>query len=221
MGTATGPVKLRARFVPEDIGIRWYDGNTQVNVSSSSNTCEYDTGINLPTTPTRTGYTFNGWKVVPQYDMSTLNAVPNATYSWAKDSNTCRYCDNANNECVRSSEVCNNTEFKDLNTGDWKVTFSYGTIYGQSRCSVTYSGQLISDSIDETTGGIYCWCRITGIIPSNQNTRYAPKQSVWILNKRVSGNIGSDCQHQECASGCAIVIKGVIGYRQRAFGQSN
>ena len=69
----TGPVRLRAEFTPEIINLKWYDeNNNRINVASASNTCTYDTAISLPTNPTKTGYKFKGWKIVQDYDFSTL-----------------------------------------------------------------------------------------------------------------------------------------------------
>lgn len=42
------------------INLLWYDG---VNDNPTSSTCTYNTQIDLPETPTRAGYIFNGWKV--------------------------------------------------------------------------------------------------------------------------------------------------------------
>ena len=43
-----------------DITLNWYNGNTL----HDTNTCVYDSSVTLPSTePTKTGYTFQGWKV--------------------------------------------------------------------------------------------------------------------------------------------------------------
>ena len=66
MESPTGPVRLRAEFTPEIINLKWYDedGN-RVTVPTTSNSCTYDTSISLPPNPTKTGYKFKGWKVMP------------------------------------------------------------------------------------------------------------------------------------------------------------
>ena len=63
--TSTGPVQLRADFTPEVINLKWYNGDTRVNVATASNSCTYDTAISLPTNPTKPGYKFKGWNIIP------------------------------------------------------------------------------------------------------------------------------------------------------------
>ena len=67
LGTDTGPANLRANFTAENINLRWYNGNTRVNVPTASNSCTYDTPISLPANPTKPGYKFKGWKVITDY----------------------------------------------------------------------------------------------------------------------------------------------------------
>ena len=70
----SGTVRLRARYEPNTMNIRWYNNNTEISpTNSAANTCNYDGALTLPENqPTRTGYSFAGWRVRPQYDFSTL-----------------------------------------------------------------------------------------------------------------------------------------------------
>ena len=53
------PTEVYAIYKPNTINLNWWNGNGSV----AQTTCEYDGTITLPTTPTRTGYTFAGWKL--------------------------------------------------------------------------------------------------------------------------------------------------------------
>ena len=54
---------LFAKWTANSIGTTWYqeDGTTQITVPASAQSCTYDAGVNLPQTPTKQGYTFDGW----------------------------------------------------------------------------------------------------------------------------------------------------------------
>ena len=68
LSTDTGPTNLRANYESNTLNLRWYDDdNNRINVSSSSDSCIYGGAINLPTPPTKRGYTFKGWKVIQDY----------------------------------------------------------------------------------------------------------------------------------------------------------
>lgn len=61
----TKDITCTAVFNPNIIDIDWDPANGE---SVISNTCIYDDSITLPTPPEKTGYTFNGWKVVDKPD---------------------------------------------------------------------------------------------------------------------------------------------------------
>ena len=50
---------VEADWTANTININWYNGDNVV----STNTCTYDGTITLPTEPTKTGYTFAGWRL--------------------------------------------------------------------------------------------------------------------------------------------------------------
>ena len=76
LGTATGPANLEADWTANTINLEWYNEDTKLTVPTTSNTCTYDGGITLPSTnPTKTGYTFKGWKV--RSAASQVSAGPN------------------------------------------------------------------------------------------------------------------------------------------------
>ena len=62
--TYSGTSNLSANWEANTIHLHWYDGNTELTVPSESQSCVYDGDLTPPATiPTRTGYTFTGWKV--------------------------------------------------------------------------------------------------------------------------------------------------------------
>ena len=67
LNTYTGTSNLSVDWQPNTIDLHWYaDSNatTEMNVASASQSCTYDGTLTPPATiPTKTGYTFKGWKV--------------------------------------------------------------------------------------------------------------------------------------------------------------
>ena len=61
----TGTANLTAEWEANTIGISWYsDGQKITGDANAATQCTYDQTFSLPTQPTKTGYTFTGWKVV-------------------------------------------------------------------------------------------------------------------------------------------------------------
>ena len=65
LGTYSGTSNLQANWQANKIDLFWYSDDTQItDVQNAATSCNYDSGLTVPsTTPTKTGYTFNGWKV--------------------------------------------------------------------------------------------------------------------------------------------------------------
>ena len=62
--TYSGNSNLAADWQPNTINISWYNENEKLTVQQSAQSCIYDGGLIVPSTPpTRTGYTFAGWEV--------------------------------------------------------------------------------------------------------------------------------------------------------------
>ena len=60
LSTYSGTTNLQANWEPNTIDITWYNGNDVF----ATNSCVYDDILTLPSgTPTKTGYTFDGWRV--------------------------------------------------------------------------------------------------------------------------------------------------------------
>ena len=227
LDTTSGTANLRADFDANTIDLRWYDNNTLLNVSStSSNTCTYDTTISLPTNPTKKGYTFKGWKVRPEYDMDQLDASLNGIESWNKsigsNADFCRYYSQQSGVV----QDCNQyAEYRTLNRHEWKTVFSYGTIYGASKCVTANMSESQIDSMAQGSGE-YCKCKVTGYKPNNSNTIYGPKKKMNWVHYASAGDI-SYCLRQ-CAMYCSYMsmVNGIGApgncstCRRQLFGQS-
>ena len=192
LGTSTGSAQLRANFTPEVITLRWYNNNTLLDVTStSSNTCTYDNAISLPTNPTKTGYTFKGWKIKPEYDFSTLD-VSQLVDAYAKGSYTC---------FKPWEDMTCDSQFSDLNIGEWKKVFNHGSLYGMASCSTSNT-----NAPDEINFGIYCWCKVTGYKPNNSDTLYRPSPTLqWIFSQNYQTEGGCTSR---CAFSCSSMFYG-------------
>ena len=213
--TYSGNSNLQADWAPNTINLRWYNNNTLMDVQTAANTCTYDGALAVPSTaPTRTGYTFDGWTVRPEYDFSTFT-VKTGAEAWGKTKNgNCWYGDRRTDSNASHQVQCN-SNFDDLERGEWKNSFSYGTIYGMTMCSSTAGttrGEIGTPV--ETTNGEYCWCKVTGYIPSNSNIKYAPSNAVpWVYTYKPS-----NCK-AGCADWCAWSFIGSNNMQNHGFGK--
>lgn len=55
----SGTSNLQANWQANTINITWYNGDSQV----ASNSCTYGGALTIPSAPSKTGYTFKGWRV--------------------------------------------------------------------------------------------------------------------------------------------------------------
>ena len=216
LNTDTGPVNLRAEFEPETINLRWYNNNTLLDTTSTnSNTCTYDTAINLPADPVKPGYKFKGWKVQPEYDFSTLgNSFQGSQYGHGND-----LCCHGNHWECNSSMCTTNTEFKEIQLNEWKLFKSgTGTLYGISKCSgqagnnYSYAWNGDNSNYISTTQHLdsangtkeYCWCNATGFKPLNSSiTNRSSSVLPWVFYRKIDGT--AVCA-QYCPYLCAIAI---------------
>ena len=200
--TYSGNSNLSADWQPNEIKLKWYNNNTLLDVQSSANTCVYDGILTIPqTAPTRTGYTFAGWTVIPEYDFSTLPTNETGLEAYGTGDSGYHVCYKRGS--IKEGDACRTEDFidgfNDLDTLEWKTIFSWGTIYGMSMCSSTTGTESGESGTPSATDGQYCWCKATGYIPNNENTKYSPKRSGWVYNS----NAGSICKWV-CAGRCAL-----------------
>ena len=118
--TTTGPATLNARWSANTIILNWNAGNdatfTAPVQGSAAYSCEYDGGITLPTAPTRSGYTFGGWRVVD--DVCADPASPSCCAITDNEDPGCSdYCNTAAGE--NDYEHCP-SEYCDANPADYE-----------------------------------------------------------------------------------------------------
>ena len=172
----------------------------------TSNTCVYDGGLTIPNPPSRTGYTFTGWRVRPHYDFTTIPTSGNAITARGRADNMCF---NNNNGSTVSCD-----DDKELLSQEWYIKFSHGTVYGMAKCSVTNT----ADSVPENTYGGSCWCKATGYKLNDGDTVYGPSKALpWVL--AYNDSVGN------CATYCVYRCIRHLGYlsdskskRQKLFG---
>ena len=221
LDTTSGTANLRADFEANRIDLRWYNNNTLLNVSStSSDKCTYDTTIDLPTNPTKTGYTFKGWKVRPEYDFSTLPTNVNGTEYRAVN----KYRDWCWRNADQDDHKCTDA-YADLDVAEWKVVFSWGTVYGMSLCSSTNgvtTGKI--DTPVTSWDSSYAWCKITGYKPANGNIKYSPNTAVpWVFvgDTTTGGSIPARACTYHAMRDCSTQIMSDSSFRQTLFGQTS
>ena len=221
LGQTSGTVNMEMDWQPNTIQIRWYNGNTLINTTNGAeNSCVYDDDLYLPATPTRKGYTFEGWEVHPQMDFSTIPTNPNGSECWAiGQKNSANYClhreENATEEYMNGVECNSDIEYTKLQRYEWGVKFGHGNIYGVSMCSITNGGSIGAPGIPSATKGEYCWCQMSGYKPANQTIIYAPETLVSWVHDQSAGNI-TNCEI-DCAAGCAFFTRRFSSFRTALF----
>ncbi len=203
--TYSGTSNLQADWTANEISLYWYNNNTLMEVDSTSSDCTYDSTLTPPSTiPTRTGYTFTGWKVRPQMDFSTIPTTGNGTF-WAKGTDTdgeplCLY-----NTTSSSSMSCDSdSNFDELQEQEWKVQFTHGTVYGMSGCGSPVGTRNQPGTPTIGTGG-GCWCKATGYKPTGASVISAPSVALsW-----VSGG-GNYTNFSNCERLCSTLCGGLI-----------
>ena len=216
----TGTADIEIDWEPNVIGLKWYDGESELNVANASQTCTYDDMITVPAQPTKPGYTFNGWKI-PKTDFSALPKNQNGTHRYGKGINTSTnsdYCMQGSGSNGSSTLDCSDTNVADLNRREWKVLFTWGTIYGSSMCSSSYVNTSFAiGTPDESSVGNQCWCKVTGYIPSGSSIKYLPAYSaVYVITQP---NIFKDVPscYLYCATNCAFYLDNSNNFRSNIF----
>jgi len=180
-GATDGSVNLTADWTANTINLEFFPNNGEATIIGQ--TCTYDGDISLPTPSTKTGYTFMGWRFRPPLDLTTWNygSVPefNADYAaWMPITSGTDSVTVARAVATSYEGFGGGTDHSaGLNNGEWTVKFGNGTVKGTSVCSLTVrpdDGNIyVSDVIDESGGGRWCWCRVTGV-DTDDNGTYTP-----------------------------------------------
>ena len=204
--TYSGNSNLSADWQPNEIQLRWYNGNTLMNVQNTANTCVYDSTLTIPSTaPTRTGYTFAGWTVRPEMDFSTIPTNVIGTERWMIGTqNNHDLCWYDTNTGAAYTVSCNTYDsYKELQQQEWKVKFSHGYLYGMAGCSET-NGTYAQPGNPTIGSGGYCWCKATGYKATNSNIIRGPSAKLpWVFRTNLNNYI--NCIYT-CTTYCAYRI---------------
>ena len=170
---------------------------------SEDATCTFGNTFNLPTQPTRQGYTFTGWLI--QSALSQVDASINGAHHYSRNP-----WDNCFDEL--DEQLCSDSHYSDLNGSSWKVQFSYGTVYGKSICSDRSGRNYGRTGNPGSEDGDDCWCKVTGVVPSGGG--YAQSVSApWVYNSLMEGDCSDICVRE-----CADAIKDDSAFRSTAYG---
>ena len=197
-----------------------------MNVASASQSCVYDGTLTPPATiPTKTGYTFKGWRV---RDLTCgLSHVDTSIYgTWYASKGSTGYCYYRNNDTEEEVDGdCSDSHFAGLNNSEWKTNFSYGTVKGTSYCSGlsgdnnnwTWSDPSRATESELTSASgekKYCWCAATSYTPDGGNQCNIASPS-WVFYN-VFGS-ASGCAN-DCAYECVDNVSYSGGFRHAMFG---
>ena len=217
--TYSGTSNLQANWSANTIQLHWYNGDTEIqNVPVASQSCTYDDSLTPPSTiPTRTGYTFRGWRVkqFPQCNLSGLDASIGADMdadhiAWQPINGSSGY---TVAQVIADGYLSGTDHSSELSNGEWRIIFSYGTVKGRAKCSNT-NGDYATVGTPSNTNGEYCWCVATSYVP-NGGTQCNIAPPSWVFyDYYVSA---SNCANY-CASNCAYNVNDSDGFRRAVFG---
>ena len=226
----SGTSNLQAGWQANTIQLHWYNGDDEIqNVPVASQSCTYDGTLTPPTTiPTRTGYTFKGWRA-RQCSLSSLDTSITGTWEASKGSTgICMYRNLDTGDKV--NDDCSDSHVDGLNNGEWQDNFSYGTVKGTSYCSGksgdNHNWQWGGNSSDwsateselTSASGVkrYCWCAATAYTPSGGNQCNVASPS-WVFASDIG--VSSECA-RECADYCTGYVMSYGDFRRAVFGVS-
>ena len=217
----TGTSNLTANWTGNNINLHWYNNNTLIeNVPSVSASCEYGDVLTPPQTiPTRSGYTFKGWRARSKINFIQVTLTDPAVYwGYGKGVDYCRSYSLGDHAEYHNDAECNDTEFDELEQSEWKAVFNEGTVYGMAKCSKKEGNNndyswtndssywTASESeLNSAMGSVeYCWCKATGYKPNSSSTINAPLvQPGWIYVMIPSGGWCS----KTCPCACATFLR--------------
>ena len=226
--TYSGTSNLQANWNANTIDLHWYNGDTELTVPSASQSCTYDGTLTPPTTiPTKTGYTFKGWRVrqagtscfASQVCGLNGSAVNGLTYNM-DDSTAYGYYSHDGQYKLNESTY-------GLTAGEWVAKdTSGGIVKGIVSCNST-TGSREYDSCEgdaikpgntfsSSSSGQYCWCKISSYTPSGGSVCNVASPS-WVF--RNNDGSASNCAYW-CEARCAAYFVDQVGFRRAVFGVS-
>ena len=222
----SGTSNLEAGWQANTIQLHWYNGDDELTVPSASQSCVYDGGLTPPTTiPTRTGYTFKGWRVKSCFasQVCGLNgsAVNGLTYDNTDSTAFGYYGHNGQYKLNESTYG--------LTAGEWALKdTSGGIIKGIASCNSTNGEGGVYDScasdaikpgntFSSSSGGEYCWCKISSYTPSGGSACNVASPS-WVFPHDIlfASSVSSCARY--CAVYCANGVESDPDFRRAVFG---
>ena len=214
------------------IDLSWDGGSIPTPAS-----CTYGSTFTSPSAPTApTGYHFVEWQIIDtkpsqggDCGIDDLDVTEDGVWMGQKsiDHIECLW---ANDNIPYLSTSCSDPGITDLTWSEWKVEFSYGTIYGVAKCSST-EGDNVQESwppdkvdfwllsgepeIDEKGENEYCWCRLTGFLESKANEMCVVTSADWVY----MGNLSGKCE-TVCAYNCMGRAVSVESFRNALYNYS-
>ncbi|MBQ3784914.1 MAG: InlB B-repeat-containing protein, partial [Alphaproteobacteria bacterium] len=220
---------LQVDWQPNTIALHWYNGDTELTVPSASQSCTYDGTLTPPATiPTKTGYTFKGWRV--KQGNSGGQQAQQCTFA----SSVCGLSSSQVSSLVGTNSgwishdgqyTAGESQYGLISAGDWALQFNNGDVVrGIASCNdVSGSEQWEtcntdafkpSNTFNTSSTGQYCWCKMISYTPSG-GSDCSVVSSAWVFEYD-NGN-ESDCAN-ECASYCAFDLWTYdITFRQAVF----
>ncbi|MFQ6695948.1 MAG: InlB B-repeat-containing protein [Alphaproteobacteria bacterium] len=194
LSTYTGPANLTANWTGNNISVTWYNGDTEYD----SNQCTYGGELDVPTAPTKTGYTFRGWRVKQVAQCSLSGLDPSIEASWDATHTRWKSINPTSAFAYTMADIFGTENSSDLNNGEWALTFSYGTVKGMTKCSST-NGSYATPGTPSDTNGQNCWCQATNYTPNGGNQCNVASPS-WVFSSEF---VSSSACASICAYDCA------------------
>ena len=213
----TGTANVEINWEPNTINLTWFNGDTELNVASASQTCTYDGVITVPPAPPqKLGYTFNGWKI-PKIDFGTIPTtqpgIERWSIGWYENEIYCVHDDTGTGVFPHVSCESDNN-FNELQPHEWKTRHNHGDIYGVSGCSEDI-GQDWKPGTPTIGSGQYCWCKAIGYKFANTTLIYL---SLYNLPFLYAYDYTDDRQCQVyCAFRCSRSAETGSNFRRNLF----
>ena len=210
-GLTGGNVSLRTVYQPKSVPITWESNGTTVATTN----CTYDTQLQLPSAPSRLGYTFRGWELYEEVACTIPSTDVNNNP--IEESTGCLDI-NGDGPCAGKTGWAQNApNYGISDPGEWGVTWSNGDkVTGVALCSQTSGTWATTGTPDETGSGEtqYCWCKATHYTANNAQQCSLSSPS-WVF----AHAYGSAAY---CADGCADFcphhVQGDSDFRLAVFG---
>ena len=210
---------MEANWDANIITLHWYSEDNEIqNVPSTSQSCTYDgslTPLPVSNVPTRTGYTFKGWRAKScfnNYSCGLNSSLANTNSLWYASKSSAGLCIYHNENTYDESNNCSDSHITGLNNGEWKVDVSHGVLKGISMCNnvpsntweTTFEGIMNGTITTITTeeqliGFIYNSCTSDAVKPGNAFNNAGTGQYCWCKMTSYTPINGSECNTSSSA----------------------